>query len=46
MEKIAVPNEKGDIIERYGITWDKKAAERLQKQGVRFAKGGLVEKKY
>jgi hypothetical protein len=46
MEKIAVPNEKGDIIERYGITWDKKAAERLQRQGVRFAKGGLVEKKY
>jgi hypothetical protein len=46
MEKIAVPNEKGDIIERYGITWDKKAAERLQREGVRFAKGGLVEKKY
>jgi SLT domain-containing protein len=46
MEKIAVPNEKGDIIERYGITWDKKAAERLQREGIRFAKGGFVEKKY
>jgi SLT domain-containing protein len=46
MEKIKIPNEKGDIIERYGVTWDQKASERLQREGVRFAKGGLVEKKY
>ena len=46
METIPMTSENGDIINRISITWDKKAAERLQKQGVRFAKGGLVEKKY
>jgi hypothetical protein len=46
MENLPMESENGDIINRISITWDKKAAERLQKQGVRFAKGGLVEKKY
>jgi SLT domain-containing protein len=46
MENLPMTSENGDIINRISITWDKEAAERLQKQGVRFAKGGLVEKKY
>lgn len=46
METLPMQSENGDIINRISITWDKKAAERLQKQGVRFAQGGFVEKNY
>jgi len=46
MENLPMESENGDIINRISITWDKKAAERLQKQGVRFNQGGLVEKNY
>lgn len=46
METIPMKSENGDIINRVSITWDEKAAQRLQREGVRFAKGGFVEKKY
>ena len=46
METLPMKSENGDIINRISITWDKKAAERVQRQGVRFARGGFVEKNY
>jgi hypothetical protein len=38
--------ETKGVVNRVGVFWDEKAAQRIQKQGVRFAKGGFVEKKY
>lgn len=44
IKKVPMPSENGDIVERIGIFWDQKAANRVAKEGVRFAKGGSVDK--
>lgn len=44
VKKVPMESENGDIVERLGIFWDQKAASRVAKEGVRFAKGGSVDK--
>ena len=38
------PNEKGDMTTRWGVYIDEDAAKRVMQQGMRFAKGGMVDK--
>jgi muramidase (phage lysozyme) len=38
------PNENGDMATRWGVYIDEDAAKRIQTQGIRFAKGGMVDK--
>jgi hypothetical protein len=38
------PNEKGEMATRWGVYIDEDAAKRIQTQGIRFAKGGMVDK--
>jgi hypothetical protein len=44
VKKVPMESENGDIVERLGIFWDQKAASRVAEEGVRFAKGGSVDK--
>jgi hypothetical protein len=44
IKKVPMESENGDIVERLGIFWDQKAASRVAEEGVRFAKGGSVDK--
>ena len=44
VKKVPMESENGDIVERLGIFWDQKAANRVAEEGVRFAKGGSVDK--
>jgi len=44
IKKVPMESENGDVVERIGIFWDDNAAKRVAKEGVRFAKGGLVDK--
>jgi hypothetical protein len=43
MRKIPLKYEDGSTIERYGIFWKDDAAKRIDKEGVRFKKGGMVD---
>jgi hypothetical protein len=43
-QQFDVPNEKGDIIKRWGIMLPPDAQSIIGQKGVRFAKGGLVDK--
>jgi hypothetical protein len=44
MRKVPLEYENGSTIERYGIFWKDDAAKRISKEGVRFKKGGMVDK--
>jgi hypothetical protein len=44
MRKVPLEYENGTTIERYGIFWKDDAAKRISKEGVRFKKGGMVDK--
>jgi hypothetical protein len=44
IKKVPMQSEDGSVVERLGIFWDEKAAKRIAKEGVRFAKGGSVDK--
>jgi hypothetical protein len=37
-------NEKGEMATRWGVYIDQDAAQRVKAQGMRFAKGGMVDK--
>lgn len=42
---VSVPTtEKDEVFTHWGVIWDPEAAKRTQKQGIRFNKGGMVEK--
>ena len=42
---VSVPTTKKDeVFTHWGVIWDPEAAKRTQKQGIRFNKGGMVEK--
>jgi hypothetical protein len=44
MRKVPLKYEDGSTIERYGIFWKDDAAKRIDKEGVRFKNGGMVDK--
>jgi len=44
MRKVPLKYEDGSTIERYGIFWKDDAAKRINKEGVRFKNGGMVDK--
>lgn len=44
MRKVPLQYENGSTIDRYGIFWKDDAAQRVSKEGVRFKKGGMVDK--
>ncbi len=44
LEKFEFPNEKGEMATRWGVYIDEDAAQRVMTQGMRFAKGGIVDK--
>ena len=44
MRKVPLQYENGSTIDRYGIFWKDDAAQRISKEGVRFKKGGMVDK--
>lgn len=44
IKQVTFTNEKGQEATRLGVSIDKKAAERVLTQGIRFAKGGMVDK--
>lgn len=42
---VSVPTtEKDEVFTHWGVIWDPEAAKRTQKEGIRFNKGGMVEK--
>jgi hypothetical protein len=43
MRKVPLKYEDGSTIERYGIFWKDDAAKRINKEGVRFKNGGMVD---
>lgn len=43
-QEFKFPNEKGEMATRWGVYIDEDAAKRIQTQGIRFAKGGMVDK--
>jgi hypothetical protein len=44
MRKVPLEYENGTTIERYGIFWKDDAAKRISTEGIRFKKGGMVDK--
>ena len=44
ISEFSFPNEKGDMTTRLGVYIDEDAAKRVMTQGMRFAKGGMVDK--
>jgi hypothetical protein len=44
MRKVPLKYENGTTIERYGIFWKDDAAKRISTEGIRFKKGGMVDK--
>jgi hypothetical protein len=44
MRKVPLDYENGSTIERYGIFWKDDAAKRISTEGIRFKKGGMVDK--
>jgi hypothetical protein len=44
IRKVPLQYEDGSTIDRYGVFWQEDAGKRINKEGVRFNKGGLVGK--